>query len=93
MTSRGARKRSGGIFDYVGKRDRLEEVNRELENPAVWNNQERAQSLGRERARLSGVVATLDKLHAGLQDAGEMLSLAIEEQDEGVLASVAADLR
>jgi peptide chain release factor 2 len=58
----------------------------------VWNNQERAQALGRERARLSGVVATLDTLHAGLRDAGEMLSLAIEEQDEGVLASVATDL-
>jgi len=58
----------------------------------VWNNQERAQSLGRERARLHGVVATLDKLHGGLKDAGEMLNLAIEEQDEGVLASVAADL-
>jgi peptide chain release factor 2 len=58
----------------------------------VWNNQERAQSLGRERARLNGVVATLDKLHTGLSDASDMLGLAIEEQDEGVLASVAADL-
>jgi peptide chain release factor 2 len=58
----------------------------------VWNNQERAQSLGKERARLTGVVATLDRLQTGLQDAGEMLSLAIEEQDEGVLASVATDL-
>ncbi len=58
----------------------------------MWNNQERAQSLGRERARLNGVVATLDKLHGGLKDASEMLNLAIEEQDEGVLASVVADL-
>ena len=58
----------------------------------MWNNQERAQSLGRERARLNGIVATLDQLHAGLNDASDMLGLAIEEQDEGVLASVAADL-
>lgn len=83
---------SGGIFDYAGKRDRLEEVNRELEDPGVWNDPERAQSLGRERARLDGVVSTLDRLDRSLTDAGEMLQLAIEEDDAEVLASVASDL-
>jgi peptide chain release factor 2 len=83
---------SGGIFDYAGKRDRLEEVNRELENPKIWDKPEQAQSLGRERSRLHAVVATLDTLTRGLADANEMLQLAIEEQDEEVLAAVAADL-
>ena len=40
--------RSGGIFDYDAKSERLEEVNRELENPDIWNDSERAQALGRE---------------------------------------------
>ena len=83
---------SGGIFDYAGKRERLEEVNRELEDVTVWNNPERAQSLGRERSRLTGVVATLDKLQHGLADAGEMLQLAVDEADAEVLAAVVADL-
>ena len=43
---------SGGIFDYAGNKDRLEEVSRELENPDVWNNPANAQALGRERAQL-----------------------------------------
>ncbi|MFT4811271.1 MAG: peptide chain release factor 2, partial [Paraglaciecola sp.] len=31
----------GGIFDYDQKKERLEEVNRELESPDVWNQPER----------------------------------------------------
>ena len=49
--------RSGGIFDYAEKRDRLEEVSRELENPDIWNDPKRAQSLGQERVQLDNVVS------------------------------------
>ncbi len=45
-------KRCGGIFDYDTKCDRLIEVNQELEDPRIWNNPERAQALGKERAQL-----------------------------------------
>jgi peptide chain release factor 2 len=31
-----------GIFDYDAKKERLEEVNAELEQPDVWNEPERA---------------------------------------------------
>ena len=41
----------GGIFDYDVKASKLEEVNRALEDPAVWNNAERAQELGKEIGR------------------------------------------
>ncbi len=84
--------RSGGIFDYAEKRDRLEEVNRELENPEIWSNPSQAQDLGRERARLENIVTTLDELQSGLADAGEMLQLAIEEQDEEIVQLVQDDM-
>ncbi len=86
--SKSAPQRCGGIFDYDAKRERLEEVNRELENPAVWSDAERAQSLGRERAELEGVVATLNRVEKSLDEAGELHDLAIEEQDEGTLKDV-----
>src|SRR3981081_4584713 len=41
----------GGFFEYDQKKERLEEVGRELEDPAIWSNQESAQELGREGAR------------------------------------------
>ena len=34
------------------KQERLEEVKLELENPDVWSNPEKAQSLGKERVQL-----------------------------------------
>ncbi len=91
-TFRAAPRRLGGIFDYANKRDRLEEVNRELENPDVWSDPEKAQALGRERASLTDIVTTLDDLTRSLADAGEMLALAIEEQDEEIAEGVSSDL-
>ncbi len=84
--------RSGGIFDYDLKKERLEEVMRELEDPTLWNDPEKAQAIGRERAELEGVVLTLDKLESGLVDAKDLLDLAVEEDDEGTLGDVTTEL-
>jgi len=82
----------GGIFDYDNKSERLIEVTRELEVPDVWNDQERAQALGRERSMLEQVVNTLDDLTGGLNEANELLELAEAEQDEETVESVVEDL-
>ncbi len=84
--------RSGGFFDYDAKRERLEEVERELENPDVWNDPERAQSLGRERASLDRNVNGIRKLTEGLTGAGELLELAEMESDEDTALAVVADV-
>ena len=48
-----------------------------MENPEIWNNPDRAQSLGRERAHLDGIVSTLERVTQSLSDNGEMLELAV----------------
>jgi peptide chain release factor 2 len=63
-----------------------------LEDPDIWHDQEKAQSLGRERAKLETVVVTLDQLSEGLDDAAELLEMALEEQDEATIGAVEADL-
>jgi peptide chain release factor 2 len=85
--------RSGGIFDYDGKRERLEEVSRELEDPDVWNDPDRAQALGKERAELDKSVSSQAAVIDGVADAGELLSLAVEEGDQDTLDSVGLDLK
>jgi peptide chain release factor 2 len=80
--------RCGGIFDYDAKRERLEEVNRELEDPSVWSNPERAQNLGRERSELEAIVATLNRVEKSLDEAGELHELAREEQDASTIDDV-----
>jgi peptide chain release factor 2 len=67
-------------------------VVRELEDPNVWNKPEYAQELGRERARLEKVVTLLTKLSRQLDDAAELLELAVEEDDTATLEEVATDL-
>jgi peptide chain release factor 2 len=67
-------------------------VLRELEDPAVWSKPDRAQELGRERTKLEGVVGTLDKLHSGLSEAGELLDLAEADSDAGMVSAVEKDL-
>ena len=67
-------------------------MRRELEDPAIWNKPESAQSLGKERAQLEKVVVALDELLTGLNDADELLSLAVEEDDDSTIGEVAGDL-
>ena len=64
----------------------------ELENNAVWDNPERAQNLGRERARLEQVLEPIAKADAGLKDASDLLEMAAEENDEATIAAVARDV-
>ncbi|HET8697929.1 MAG TPA: peptide chain release factor 2 [Gammaproteobacteria bacterium] len=79
-------------LDYDAKRERLEEVKRELEDPNVWSDQERAQSLGRERAELEAVVDKLDRVGKTLDEAAELHQLAVEENDSATLGDVIGQL-
>jgi peptide chain release factor 2 len=84
--------RFGGIFDYDRKVERLEEVSRELEDPAIWNNPESAQALGRERAALEKVVDGIRSLSEGLGEARDLLELAAAEGDEATAQAVVDDV-
>ena len=72
--------------------ERLEEVSRELENSAIWDDPEKAQSLGKERARLDEIVGTLDALSSGLRDNLELLEMAVAEDDEETVSSIIEEL-
>ena len=84
--------RSGGIFDFENKQQRLEEVDLELADPNVWDDQDRAQTLNKERSQLEAIVAVLTTLAENLNDASELAELAAEEDDAAALDEVAADL-
>jgi peptide chain release factor 2 len=83
--------RFGGIFDFENKQQRLEEVSQLLEDPNIWNDNERSQKLGKERRELEGVVESLVDIDAGIRDASELFEMAKDENDEGTLLSIEAD--
>ncbi len=82
----------GGIFDYDQKKERLEEVLRELEDPEIWNDQARAQAIAKEKGALENSVGVLDQLEEQLTDAQAMLDLAVEADDESLLEDVTVEL-
>ena len=64
----------------------------ELENPDVWNDPEKAQRLGKERARLEGIVNTVVRLDDGLVEARDLLELAGDEDDAETASAVQIDI-
>lgn len=90
-TFRSANTRLGGIFDFENKQQRLEEVSQLLEDPSVWNDNERSQKLGKERRELEALVKNLVDINQGLSDATELYEMAREENDDAALISIEAD--
>lgn len=82
----------GGIFDYETKSERLVEVSRELEDPKIWDNPEKAQSLGKEKVQLEKIVGTLDELLGGLDACKELLEMAEADDDVGMVEEVETEL-
>ena len=84
--------RSGDIFDYDQKKERLEEVNRELESPDVWSQPERAQALGKEKVALELVVETIILLEQGTEDVEGLVELAVEAEDQDTFDEAESEL-
>jgi len=78
----------GGIFDYETKKARLKALNRELEDPKLWDSPQRAQELGREKKLLEGVVETLERVDGGIADAKELFELAEVDEDTATLEEI-----
>ena len=85
-------RRCGGIFDYESRQQRLEQVERALAAPDVWQNRDRAQALSRERAALKKIVDGLAAVAAELSDASELGELAAAERDAEALDDIGGDL-
>ncbi len=58
----------------------------------MWDDQKRAGSLGRERARLESVIQTLEGLGRALNESAELLALAVDEDDQATADEIAADV-
>ncbi|WP_157255910.1 peptide chain release factor 2 [Pelomonas sp. Root1217] len=80
-----------GYLDFDRKALRLNEVNASLENPNVWNDQKRAQELGKEKRTLEAVVETITKLTSSLADNAELFEMSREEGDEAGMLAIEAD--
>ncbi|MCR9105181.1 MAG: peptide chain release factor 2 [Gammaproteobacteria bacterium] len=81
-----------GYLDFDQRKERLAEVELELAEPSVWDDPQRAQDLGKERASLEGIVQTIQTLSAQAADARDLLEMAAAEDDEATAAEIEAEI-
>ena len=63
-----------------------------MEKSDIWDDPERAQALGKERALLEKTVETIESLSQGMDDVELFIEMAKQENDAEVVADVVADL-
>ena len=88
---RRSRPSCGGTFDFEAKEKRLQALSRELEDPRLWDNPQRAQELGKEKKALEAVVETLKRVGGGVADAKELFELARADNDAASLEQIGRD--
>ena len=84
--SRNASCTSGGIFDLAGAQARLQALEPELNDPALWNDPDRAREVNQEAARLRRVVESYERLENDIDGLAELAELAGEDDADELAA-------
>ena len=79
-------------LDYETAPYRLEEFNAMIEDPNLWNDQDRAQQLMRDRQLLVDAIGTYEGIKQDLADNLELIELGEMENDADVVADAEAAL-
>lgn len=85
-------KAQGGTFDYDNKKERLEEVNLELQRADIWDDPDNAQALGKEKTRLEAAVDVLDDVFSSLSGLDELIDLAKDDDDNSIISDIEAEI-
>ena len=83
----------GGIFDWDTAQQRLAELNKRAEDPALWNNSKGAQKVMRQRQQLERAINAYRDLERGLEDGVTLIELGEAEDDDASIAEGEAMLK
>ena len=82
-----------GLFDLDASRKRLAELEELSLSPDLWNDQQKAQTLLKEKHLVENNLKNYDDLNKGLKDNIELAELAEMEGDDGLLDDIEATLK
>jgi peptide chain release factor 2 len=82
----------GGIFDVDRKTKRLEEIETQSQNPALWNNHQELQKINQEKALLRKSVDDYQSLARQSEDADVMVEMIKESGDEELFLELKSSL-
>lgn len=80
------------FLECESKRKRIAEISSELENPKIWDDFQKSQTLNKECTQLKAAIRQTDTLDKEIQEAMELLQLAISEYDDKTIAELESDI-
>lgn len=75
-------------FDLANKRNRVEELDKTMEEPGFWDNPEKSTAVVQESKKLKDTIERYEKLCADRDDMLVLIELAEEENDVSMLPEV-----
>lgn len=76
------------LFDLERLKDKLRQMNSEMEREGFWDDHEEAQKLLKEKKRLESKLAEYENLVSKFEDVEVMISLAEEENDSSLVPEI-----
>lgn len=80
-------------FDLANKRDRVEELDKTMEEPGFWDDPERSTGIVQESKKLKSVIERYEALSDSREDMLMLIEIAEEEGDSSILAEIEESLR
>ncbi len=75
-------------FDLAEKTFRIEEINKNMEEPDFWDDPDKAQKIMKELTKLKGSVEEYNRLKTEYDDVATLIQMGYEENDESLLAEI-----
>lgn len=75
-------------FDLANKRDRVEEMDKEMEAPDFWNDAERSAKVMQESKSLKNTIQKYEDLQGLYDDAMTLIEMGYEEEDDSLLPEI-----
>mgnify|MGYP001562363081 CR=1 FL=1 len=73
---------SGAIFDLTENKNRLEEIEKRVTDPHLWQDPQSAQKILKERTSLQNQISQWEELTRSYEDLEALIELSDEEKDE-----------
>ena len=82
----------GGYFDTDNKLKRISELEKELEDPSIWNDQERAKKVIDENKALKEVTSAIINIKNKITDNLDTIELLSMDMDEELVKLIEEDM-
>ncbi|MCH5267615.1 MAG: peptide chain release factor 2 [Lachnospiraceae bacterium] len=83
----------GNSLDLANKRDRVEELDKTMEEPGFWDEPEKSAQIVQESKKLKSVIERFESLEESRDDMLMLIEIAEEENDAGILPEIEASLK